>query len=391
MMAEQNFYDGIIVGAGPAELAAAIYLARSKYRVLVIEQERIGGQIAITTNVVNYPGILCTDGNALTETMRKQAENFGAEFLSSKVTKVELDGNVKKFQMKQNVYRTLGVIFATGATPKTAGFQGKAEYRGHGVAYCATCDGEFFMGKNVFVVGGGNSAAQEAVFLTKYAKHVTIFIRSKQFSCNKAIAEQVIRHPNIQVKYHTEIQKVGGDSMLRYAIFQDKETGKETRYDAPQRDTFGIFVFVGFTPETSLFQEKLTLSESGHLQTNRQQQTNIDGVYGAGDVCEKELRQVVTAVSDGAAAATSLARYAAKMHEKLSLPAFSVPHKKNTRNSTEKTTFFLQRCQNSCNKCFSNSIVCSYCVFFLMTVQSPERQYSLYKTFVPFLIFCTRK
>ncbi len=319
-MKEQPIYDGIIIGAGPAGLSAAIYLARAQYRTLVIERERVGGQIAITSDVVNYPGILHTDGAKLTETMRKQAKQFGAEFLQADVTDTSLNGDIKEVQTSKGTYRALSVLFATGATPKKAGFLGEKEYQGHGVAYCATCDGEFFTGKDIFVIGGGYAAAQEAVFLTKYARRVIICIRKGQFGCARSVAEKAITHPKIEVRYHTELIEAGGDSMLRYAVFHNNETGEETRYDAPTDDTFGIFVFIGYQPQTTLFRDKLAMTEMGYLETDSTQKTSIDGVYGAGDVCDKILRQVVTAVSDGATAAVSMERHASMMHDKLALP-----------------------------------------------------------------------
>lgn len=334
-MEQQTLYDGIIIGAGPAGLSAAIYLARAKYRTLVIERERVGGQIAITSDVVNYPGILHTDGADLTETMRQQAEQFGAEFLQANVTDTDLKGDIKQVQTDKGTFQTLGVLFATGATPKKAGFQGEAEYQGHGVGYCATCDGEFFSGKDIFVIGGGYAAAQEAVFLTKYAKRVVICIRKGQFSCAKSVAEQALQHPKIEVCYHTELIEVGGDSMLRYAIFQNNQTGEQTRYEAPAGDTFGIFVFIGYQPQTALFHNKLQLTEQGYLLTDRAQKTNIDGVYGAGDVCDKVLHQVVTAVSDGAIAAVSMERHASELHDTLKIP-MAPPQKKKTETDSAK-------------------------------------------------------
>ena len=174
---EQNLeqlYDVVVIGGGPAGLTAALYLARARYRVLVVEKDHFGGQITITAEVVNYPGVEQTSGAALTETMRKQAQRFGAEFLLAEVEGLSLEGAVKTVRTSRGVFRCFGVLLATGARPRAVGFQGEADFRGHGVAYCATCDGEFFTGKQVFVVGGGFAAAEESVFLTKYASHVTI-------------------------------------------------------------------------------------------------------------------------------------------------------------------------------------------------------------------------
>ena len=194
-MDDRNFYDVVVVGGGPAGLTAGLYLARACYRVLVVEKETFGGQITITSEVVNYPGAGRTDGRALTETMRAQAESFGAEFLMADVTNLELDGDVKKVHTDRGVFSCFGVLIATGAHPRVLGFPGETEFRGRGVAYCATCDGEFFTGKEVFVVGGGFAAAEESVFLTRYARHVTVLVREDAFTCAEATAREALEHP----------------------------------------------------------------------------------------------------------------------------------------------------------------------------------------------------
>lgn len=332
----ENRYDLIIIGGGPAGLSAAIYMARAQYKTLLIEREKIGGQITITSEIVNYPGIPETDGNTLTETMRRQAAQFGAEFLTANVTKVDFDGHLKTIVTDKGTFETIGVVFATGASPRMAGFKGETEFRGHGVAYCATCDGEFFSGKDIFVVGGGFAAAEEAMFLTKYGKSVTICVRKDSFSCARSVVDKVLANPKIKVMFNTEITEAGGDAMLRYAILKNNRTGETTRYEAPERDTFGIFVFAGYNPQTELFKNQLALTESGYLVTDKTQKTNIDGVYGAGDVCDKVLRQVVTAVSDGATAAVSLEKYAAQIHEKYNIPPFTMTAKpENQIQNTE--------------------------------------------------------
>lgn len=339
----ENRYDLIIIGGGPAGLSAAIYMARAQYKTLLIEREKIGGQITITSEVVNYPGILETDGTKLTEIMYQQAEQFGAEFFSANVTSVTLDGHMKRVVTDQGEFETIGILFATGASPRMAGFKGEAEFRGHGVAYCATCDGEFFNGKDIFVIGGGFAAAEEALFLTKYGKSVTICIRRDRFSCAKSVADKVSAHPKIKVLFHTEIVEAGGDTVLRYAVLKNNQTGEMTRYESPDGDTFGIFVFTGYNPQTELFRNQLALTDNGYLITDRTQKTNMDGVYGAGDVCDKVLRQVVTAVSDGAIAAVSLEKYAAEMHEKYQIPAFQMRTKEDMipQKSVESANTFL--------------------------------------------------
>ena len=183
-----NLYDVIILGGGPAGLTAALYLARAKYRTLVLEKEKFGGQITITHEVVNYPGVAKTSGEELTETMRRQAESFGAEFLLAEVEGLDLSGDIKTVKTDRGELKAFGVLLATGAHPRTVGFRGEEEHKGRGVAYCATCDGEFFTGKDIFVVGGGYAAAEESVFLTKFARHVTILVRKDDFSCAASVA-----------------------------------------------------------------------------------------------------------------------------------------------------------------------------------------------------------
>lgn len=310
-----HFYDVVVVGGGPAGLTAALYLARARYRVVVVEKEGFGGQITITSEVVNYPGVERTSGAKLTETIRKQAQSFGAEFLLTEVTKLEMEGDIKKVHTERGILSCFGVLIATGAHPRKVGFEGEEAFQGHGVAYCATCDGEFFTGKEVFVVGGGFAAAEESVFLTKYAKHVTILIREEDFTCAKATADAAREQEKITVLTNVEVQYVKGDSALREISYVNNVTGEVTKYTAAEGDTFGVFVFAGYEPATDLVKGLAELNEQGYIVTDRNQKTNIDGLYAAGDVCIKSLRQVVTAVGDGALAATELERYAAKMQK----------------------------------------------------------------------------
>ena len=315
-MDDRNFYDVVVVGGGPAGLTAGLYLARACYRVLVVEKETFGGQITITSEVVNYPGAGRTDGRALTDTMRAQAESFGAEFLMADVTNLELDGDVKKVHTDRGVFSCFGVLIATGAHPRVLGFPGETEFRGRGVAYCATCDGEFFTGKEVFVIGGGFAAAEESVFLTRYARHVTVLVREDAFTCAEATARGALEHPKVTVLTNTQVSEVSGDTALRRIRYKNSKTGTETVFSAEDGDTFGVFVFAGYVPATDLVKGKVELNPQGYVVTDRSQKTSLDGVYAAGDVCVKNLRQVVTAVGDGATAATELERYAATMQAK---------------------------------------------------------------------------
>ena len=315
----KNLYDVIVIGGGPAGLTSAIYLARAKYRVLVVEKEKFGGQITITHEVVNYPGVGRTSGAELTETMRRQAEYFGAEFMLANVEKLDMSGDVKSVFTDKGELKACGVLLATGAHPRMVGFPGEEDFRGRGVAYCATCDGEFFTGKEVFVIGGGFAAAEEAVFLTKYAKHVTILVRRDDFSCAKSAADAARNHPKITVLTNTEVDGVFGDSTLRSIRYRSKVSGEVTEHKAPEGDNIGVFVFAGYEPATSLVKGLAELDSSGYIVTDGNMKSSVDGLYAAGDVRIKQLRQVVTATGDGALAATELEKYAAAMQRKTGL------------------------------------------------------------------------
>ena len=315
----ENLYDVVVIGGGPAGLTAALYLARARYRVVVVEKNHFGGQITITAEVVNVPGVERTSGAALTETMRKQAESFGAEFLLAEVTELDLSGDVKTVRTGRGDLKCFGVLLATGAHPRMVGFQGEEQFRGRGVAYCATCDGEFFTGKDVFVVGGGFAAAEESVFLTKYARHVTILIRGDDFTCAQVTADAARNHEKITVLTNTVVEEVSGDTTLRFIRYRNTKTGQVTKHHTADGETFGVFVFAGYEPATELVQGLAELDEQGYVLTDRSQKTTADGLYAAGDVCVKPLRQVVTAVGDGALAATELERLCAAMQARTGL------------------------------------------------------------------------
>lgn len=330
-MEKENIYDVVVIGGGPAGLTAALYLARARYRVLVVEKEHFGGQITITSEVVNYPGIESTDGTKLTDAMRKQAQNFGAEFLLADAESLDFSGDIKTVNTNKGSLNCFGVLLATGAHPRMIGFKGEAEFRGHGVAYCATCDGEFFTGKEVFVVGGGFAAAEESVFLTQYASHVTILVREDDFTCAKATAEEARKNEKITVLTNTEVVEASGDDFLRTLIYKNNKTGEVTEYNAPKGDTFGIFVFAGYEPATELVRGLADINEQNYVKTDMCQKTSVDGLYAAGDVCVKNLRQVVTAVGDGALAATELERYAKSMQEKTGIKPVQPVVKKESK------------------------------------------------------------
>ena len=332
----ENLYDVIVVGGGPAGLTAALYLSRAKYRVLVLEKEQFGGQISITHEVVNYPGITKTSGKALTDTIQQQAESFGAEFMLAEATGFDLTGDIKTVRTNRGEYRCSGILLATGAHPRTVGFKGEEEHKGRGVAYCATCDGEFFTGKEIFVVGGGYAAAEESVFLTKFARHVTILVRKDDFSCAASVADQAKNHEKITVLTNTVMEEVSGENGLTYARYKNTATGEVTEYKS--KETFGVFVFAGYAPATEAVKGVVELNEQGYIVTDASQKTSAEGVYAAGDVCIKPLRQVVTATSDGALAATELEKYVAAIHRKTGLRADTPIPKKSSLSVTLETT-----------------------------------------------------
>ncbi|GAA0216361.1 FAD-dependent oxidoreductase [Selenomonas dianae] len=318
-----KMYDAVIVGGGPAGLSAAIYLARAKCKVLVVEKEKVGGQITITADVVNYPGTGKVSGSELAAQMEEQARGFGAEFVEAEVIGLKLGQEIKELETTAGTVEALSVILATGANPRKVGFYGEKTFQGRGVAYCATCDAEFFTGMDIFVIGGGLAAVEESMFLSRYGKSVTILVRSDKFRAPQTAVDALANYPNIKVRFNTVVERVGGETMISYADFRDEVTGMVEHYMAKEGETFGVFVFAGYVPNTGLFREQITLNEQGYVITNEEKETNVKGVFAAGDVCIKTLRQVVTAVSDGAIAAVAAERHAAGLHDRLKIPAFA--------------------------------------------------------------------
>ena len=319
-MSRDDLYDVIVVGGGPAGLTAGLYLARARYRVLILEKDDFGGQITITNEVVNYPGVGRTTGRALTQTMRQQAQDFGAEFLSAEAIGLDVHGDVKTVHTSRGDLKAFGILLATGASPRKLGFEGESEYAGRGVAYCATCDGEFFTGKEVLVVGGGFAAAEESVFLTKYASKVTVLVREQDFTCDATVAAAAKNNPKIEVRYQVELQGVtAGQGGLREAAILNRATGQTETWRPADGGTFGVFVFAGYVPATDLVRGVVELDDYGYVVTHGYLETSVPGVYAAGDLRAKNLRQVVTATADGAIAAVELERYAKRMSEKTGL------------------------------------------------------------------------
>lgn len=315
-----NIYDLLIIGGGPAGLSAGLYAGRARLKTLIIEKEHTGGQIASTAEVVNYPGIVKTTGPDLTNQMRIQAENFGVKFQTADVIGVDLEGEIKTVKTSSGDIQGRAVIIATGASPRKLGFPGEIEYGGRGVAYCSTCDGEFFKGLEVLVIGAGFAAAEEAIYLTRFAKKVIIIAREPEFTCAKSIGDKVKANKNIEIRFNTEVVEAVGDDVLRSVKLINNVTNERSEYFPPKEDgTFGIFVFVGYQPQTDVFKGKIDMDRWGYILTDENMQTNIKGVYAAGDLRPKMLRQVVTAVADGAIAATDAERYVASEKERLGI------------------------------------------------------------------------
>ncbi|CAL7893938.1 FAD-dependent oxidoreductase [Fusobacterium necrophorum] len=364
----ERIYDVIIIGGGPAGLSAGIYAGRAKLDVLLLEKAVPGGQIRITEEVVNYPGILETTGAGFGEKAAEQAKKFGVQFATEEVIGMDFSGKIKTIKTTSGEYKTLAVVIATGASPRKLGFPGELEYGGRGVAYCATCDGEFFTGLPVFVVGAGFAAAEEAMFLTKYASKVTVIAREPDFTCAKSIGDKVKAHPKIEVKFHTELLEATGDSQLRHAKFKNNQTGEITEYHAADGDTFGIFVFVGYAPETQLFKGVIDLDPAGFIPTDEDLMTNVEGVYAAGDIRPKKLRQVVTAVADGAIAATNIERYVQELREELGIVKEEKEEEKRTETASSSRVLdegIMQQIQGLAER-FEKSVK-------LVVIQDPEK------------------
>lgn len=307
----ENLYDVVIIGSGPAGLSAALYAGRARLKTLVIEKERTGGQIVTTDEVANYPGsIRNATGPSLIARMVEQVEEFGAERISDTITEVELDGKIKVLKGEKGEYRAKTVIVATGAKPRQLNCPGEKEFTGKGVSYCATCDADFFTDFDVYVIGGGDSAVEEAIYLTKFARKVTIIHRRDQLRAAKSIQEKAFKNEKIDFIWNSEVKEIKGDGIVESMVIRNRVTGEETEIHANEEDgTFGIFVFIGYMPQTDLFKGILDMDERGYLLTDEDMRTNIEGVFAAGDCRKKSLRQVVTACADGAIAATQAEKY----------------------------------------------------------------------------------
>ena len=308
-------YDLIILGAGPAGLSAALYAGRACLKTLLIEKAMPGGQITLTNDIENYPGQMLEgeSGFSLTERMGQQADRFGVERAYDEITAIDLTGEEKVLTGMSGEYRAKTVILATGAHPKPIGCENEAAFTGRGISFCATCDGMFFRDMDVYVVGGGDSAVEEAIFLTRFARKVTIIHRRDQLRAVKTIQERAFANEKIDFLWNTVVEKVDGDAALSEMTVRNVVTGETTVIRANEADgAFGLFGFVGFAPNTALFEGVVDM-ESGYIVTDEDMHTNIPGVFAAGDLRVKSLRQVITAAADGAIAAMQAAKYIEEM------------------------------------------------------------------------------
>ncbi len=305
-----KLYDVVVIGAGPAGLAAALYAGRARLSVLLLERDKDGGQIVITSEIENYPGCLEGEsGPTLIERMSKQAEHFGAERVYDDILEVQLEGQEKVLKGKKGEYRAKSVIIATGASSRPIGCKNEKDFIGKGVSYCATCDAAFFEDFEVYVVGGGDTAVEEAMFLAKFARKVTIIHRRDELRAAKSIQEKAFAHPKLAFMWDTVVEEVNGDGVLESMKVKNVKTGEVTEIVADENDgTFGLFGFIGYLPKTEMFKDILPL-ENGYIKTDEDMKTNIPGVFAAGDVRVKSLRQVVTATADGAIAAVQAEKY----------------------------------------------------------------------------------
>ena len=310
-----NIYDVVILGSGPAGLAAGLYAGRSCLKTLIIEKGQDGGQIAITDEIENYPGQIVEgeSGPSLIARMSEQAKKFGAERVSDVIKSVELEGEVKKLVGAKGEYEGKVVILATGAFPRPIGCKNEGQFVGKGISFCATCDANFFEDFEVFVVGGGASAVEEAMYLTKFARKVTIIHRRDELRAAKSIQEKAFKNPKMNFMWDTVVEEVNGDELMSSMVLKNVKTGELTTYEAdPDDGLFGLFGFIGMIPNSTLFEGIIDM-ERGYIKTDENMHTNIEGVFAAGDIRVKSLRQVVTAAADGAIAAMQAEHYLANL------------------------------------------------------------------------------
>jgi thioredoxin reductase (NADPH) len=311
-----NHYDAIVVGAGPAGLTAGIYLSRSRLKTLIVNEGTVGGQMVLTHEIANYPGVENISGYQLSNIMKKQAKNFGCVIKSNTViTDLQIDGKLKQITLDDGVsYTADAIIFTPGGRSRTLNIKGENRLKGRGISYCATCDGDFFTDKEIVVVGGGNSALEEAVSLTKYASKVTIVHQFDQFQAFEHAVEEAQNHPKINFIMESTLSAYYGEDKIESVDIKNLSTGEVTNFK-----TDGVFIFIGYLPNTEFLKDKIALNASNEINVNNDMATNVEGVYAAGDSTAKRYRQVTTAVADGTIAALAASNYIHQMKTKKKL------------------------------------------------------------------------
>ena len=301
-------YDIIIIGGGPAGLTAGLYAGRSKLKTLIIEKAVAGGQISGTAFVENYPGSIDeATGMGLSERMLEQAEEF-CDIKYEDVKDVELEGKVKKIKTDGGEYEAKVVIISSGATHRKLDVPGEKEFANKGVSYCATCDGPFYTGLDIFVVGGGDSALEEATYLTKFGKSVTIIHRRDEFRASGVVVDKIKENPKIKLELDAVVKEIKGDKEAESLIIENTKTGETKELKSDDNSPIGVFIFIGYIPQTEIFEGKIKMNH-GYILTDEDMKTNIEGVFAVGDTREKKVRQMVTAAGDGCIAAVLANRY----------------------------------------------------------------------------------
>jgi thioredoxin reductase (NADPH) len=312
-MAETKSYEVIIIGGGPAGLTAGLYASRARLHTLMIESALFGGQMTTTEMIENYPGFpKGVAGEALGHLMEEQARRFGMETVNEEVAEVSLEGNLKKVQISGGNYFCEALIICTGTEYRRLGVSGEKEFIGKGVSYCATCDGAFFKDSRIIVVGGGDSALTEALFLTKFVRELTIIHRRDALRGTKIYQERAFANPKIKFLWNSVVQEIKGDRVVKSVVVKDVKTG-ETK----ELETEGAFLFIGLAPRTKFLKGLVQLDEAEYIITNEECETSVRGIFAAGDCRKKLLHQIATAVGDGATAAFAAEKY---LEEKRGLP-----------------------------------------------------------------------
>lgn len=298
-------YDVAVIGAGPAGLTAALYAARARLSTVVVEKMFPGGQAALTDIIENYPGFTeGISGIQLADAMKRQAERFGAEFTNGDVERIEKNDDLFTVFLKGESIKAKTVILAAGAQPRKLGVKGEKEFTGRGISYCATCDGAFYKDKPIAVVGGGDTAIQEALYLTRFASEIYVIHRRDQLRATKVLQERAFKNEKIKFVWDSVVKEIKGEGTVDEVVVENVKTGK---LDSLRVD--GIFIAIGYIPNTDFVKDLVQLNEQGYVITDAYMATNVPGIFAAGDMRQKDLRQVVTAVSDGAIAAVEAGKY----------------------------------------------------------------------------------